>query len=154
MFQHATEHENHNWFGELQFYNAEYHHRGQAHKHVRKPRQDDRRCTSRTHRVGAFATESSWTLWHIGGVPARTPTEYQCFHGGRPWVARNQLHTTNTKSTRPRYTAPPFGYQHGVGAGSLKPQNYEAATKLGDKNTFTSSSQVQERPNRKPSPRF
>ena len=26
-------------------------------------------------------------------VPARTPTVHQCLYGGRPWVARSQLHT-------------------------------------------------------------
>ena len=42
------------WFGELPFHDAEHHHRGQVHKHVRKRRQDDRRRTNRTHRVGAL----------------------------------------------------------------------------------------------------
>ena len=36
------------------------------------------------------ATELSWTLWHTGGSPARTPTVHQCLRGGRPWVARSK----------------------------------------------------------------
>ena len=59
----------------------------------------------------------------------------------------------NTKTTRPKFTASRLGYQHGSGAGLLRRQIYEAATKLDGKNTFTSSSQTQGRPNRKPSPR-
>ena len=30
-------------------------------------------------------------------VPARTPTVHQCFYGGRPWVARDTLHTIPPK---------------------------------------------------------
>ena len=59
--------------------------------------------------------------------------------------------TTNT--TRPRFTAPRLGYQHGSGAGLLEPQIYDAATELGDKSTFTSPPQIQEKPNRNPSAR-
>ena len=40
-----------------------------------------------------------------------------------------------TKTTRPRFTAPRLGYQHGSGAGLLKPQINGAATELGDKNS-------------------
>ena len=39
---------------ELQIHDAEHHHRGQAHTHVRKRRQNDRRRTDRTHRVGVL----------------------------------------------------------------------------------------------------
>ena len=38
LFQRATEHENHIWFGELPFHDVKHHHRRQAHKHVRKRR--------------------------------------------------------------------------------------------------------------------
>ena len=34
-------------------------------------------------------------------VPARTPTVHQCLFGGRPWVARSNLHeTTNDNKTK------------------------------------------------------
>ena len=61
-------------------------------------------------------------------VPARTRTVHQCLHGGKPWVARDTLHHT-TKTTRPRFTASRFGYQHGCGSGLLKPQIYEMTTR-------------------------
>ena len=54
VFQHATEHENHNWFGELPFHGEKHHHRRQAHKHVRKRGQDVRSRINRTHRIGAM----------------------------------------------------------------------------------------------------
>ena len=82
-------------------------------------------------------------------VPARTPTVHQCFHGGRPWVAHNKLHAQH-RNDKTKVIAPRLGYQHGGGVGLLKPQIFEAATELGDKNTFTSPPQIQERPNRNP----
>ena len=102
---HRT-HESH--FGELQFYNAGHHHRGQAHKHVRKRRQDGRR-TNRTHRVGARSqgwrsvTESSWTLWHTGGPCKDTGTPVPLRREAQ--VARDTLHVT------PRFAARRLGYQ-------------------------------------------
>ena len=80
----------HNWFGECFFYDAEHHHRGQAHKHVRKARQDDRRRTNSTHRVGALPQS------HPGLVGPRKDT-----HGTpvplRRKAVGNQLHTTTPK---------------------------------------------------------
>ena len=42
------------------------------------------------HRVTLDSVAHWW-------VPARTPTVHQCFHGGRPWVARG---LPDTRSTR------------------------------------------------------
>ena len=44
-----------------------------------------------TARTGLGALLARW--W----VPASTPTVHQCLYGGRPWVARNHLHTTTPK---------------------------------------------------------
>ena len=95
------------------------------------------------HRVILDSVAHCW-------VPARTPTVHSAFtEGGRGWPqTRFTRHHQNDKT---KVTAPRLGHEHGCGAGLLKPQIYEAAT---DKNTFTSPPQIQERPNRQPSPRF
>ena len=51
---------------------------------------------------------------------------------GRPWVAQKH-HKTQTLTRRRNKFVEPL---HGSGAGSLRPQIYEATTELGDKNTF------------------
>ena len=136
---HSTKHVSHDWFGESQFYDGKLHRKGPAHKHGRKRRQDDRRPTNRTHRVCALPQSH----------PARTPTEHQCLYGGRPWVARDTLHATPPKRQAlvANIEAEPI---------LLTPQIQEASTRLSDKNTITITSppQIQERPNRRPSPRF
>ena len=124
----------HNWFGELQFYNAEHHHRGQAHKHVRTPRQDDRRRTNRTQRVGALPQSHfglCGTLVGPGKDTPGTPVPLRRGAVGGPQPASHD----NTETTRLRFTASRFGYQHGRGAGLLKPQIYEALSKLDEKNS-------------------
>ena len=135
----------HNRFGELQFYSAEHHHRGQAHKHVRKPRQHDRRRTNSTHRVGVLPQSHPGLCGTLVG-PSKdtrgTPVPLQRKTVGGPQPASHD----NTETTRPRFAASRFGYQHGSGASLLKPQIFEAATKLDDKNTFTSPPQIHERP--------
>ena len=53
-----------------------------------------RQETHRPHAQGSLChrvTLDSVAHWW---VPARTPTAHQCFHGGRPWVARDTLHAT------------------------------------------------------------
>ena len=90
-----------------------------------------------TARTGS-ATESSWTLCALVG-PGKdthgTPVPLRREAVGGPRHASSDT----TKTTRPRFTAPRLGYQHGSGAGLLKPQIYEAATELGDKNNVHES---------------
>ena len=69
---------------------------GQAHKHVRKRRQDDRTRTNRTHRVGALPQSHPGLCGRLV-VPARTPTVHLCLYGKRPWVAQDTLHATPPK---------------------------------------------------------
>ena len=92
---------------------------GQAHKHVRKRRQHDRRLTNRTHRLAAH-----W--W----VPVGTHTGLQ------------QASRDTTKTTRLRFTALRLGNQDGSGTSLNKPQICEAATEFSDKKTFTSPPQI------------
>ena len=135
----------HNGIGKLQFYNAKHHHRGQAHKHVRKRRQADRRRTDRAHRVGALPPSHPGlcgTLVGPGKDTHATPVPLWREAVGGPRHAPRDT----TKTTTPRFAAPRLGYQHGSGAGLLKPQMYEAATELGDKN----SSRVHHRSKTKP----
>ena len=56
-YSNMPQNTNHKWFGELRFHSAEHPHRGQAHTHVRIRRQDDRRRTNRTHRVGVTGNQ-------------------------------------------------------------------------------------------------
>ena len=126
----------HNWFGAVQFYSAEHHHRGQAHKHVRSRRQDDRRRTNRTHTVGALPQSHPGLCGTLVG-PSKdthgTPVPLRREAVGGPRHAPRDT----TKTTRPRFTAPRLGYQQGSGAGLLKPQIYEAATELGERTSST-----------------
>ena len=80
----------------LQFHNAEHHHRGQGHKHIRKRRHDCRRCTDRTHRVGTLLPMPSrlGIGGHTGGSRQGHPRYISAQTVGRLWVAHNKLHTT------------------------------------------------------------
>ena len=108
VFQRATEHGNHNWFGELPFHDAKHHHRGQAHKHVCKRRQDDRRRTNRTYRVGALPQSHPGlfgTLVGPGKDTHGTSVPLRKAVGGPRHASRD-----TRKTTRPRFTAPRLGY--------------------------------------------
>ena len=76
----------HSWFEEVPLYDATHLYCGNAHKHGRRRRQDDR-STHQPHAQGwRSATESSWTLWHTERGPLQdthgTPVPER---GGRGW---------------------------------------------------------------------
>ena len=92
------------------FHNAEHHHRGQAHKHARKRRQDDRRRTNRTHKIWRSATESPWTLWHTGGSRQGHPRYTSAStEGGRGWPGTQS--TRHHHKDKTKVITPSFGYQ-------------------------------------------
>ena len=96
----------HNWFGELQFYNAEHH------QHVRMRRQDDRRRTNRTHRVGALPQSHPGlcgTLLGPGKDTDDTPVPLR--EGGRGWPKTR--FTRHHQNDMTKVTAPRLGDQHG-----------------------------------------
>ena len=104
----------HNCFGELQFYNAKHHHRGQAHK-------DDRRRTNRTHRVGALPQSDPGLCGTLVGPSKdthRAPVPPRREAVGGP--QRDKLHT-QYRNDKTKVTVPRLGYQQGSGAGLLKP---------------------------------
>ena len=98
----------HNWFGAVQFYSAEHHHRGQAHKHVRSRRQDDRSRTNHTHTVGALPQSHPGLCGTLVGPNKDThgaPVPLRREAVGGPRHAPRDT----TKTTRPRFTAPRLG---------------------------------------------
>ena len=106
MFQHATENKCHNRLENYKFHNAEHHHRGQAHKHVRKRRQDDRRRINRTHRVGALPQSHSGlcgTLVGPGKDTHGTPVPLRREAVGCPRFAPRDTTTTTTRPRLPRH---------------------------------------------------
>ena len=92
-------------FGGFTCHDAKHHRRGQVHQHVRS-----------SHAQGwRSATESSWTLWHTGGPDKDThgtPVPQRRGAVGGPRHASSDT----IKTTRPRFTAPRLGYQHGSGS--------------------------------------
>ena len=100
----------------------------------RMRRQIDRRRTNRTHRVGALPQSHPGLCGTLAAPGKDTPPYISAStEGGRGWPkTRFTRHHQNDKT---KVTAPRLGYQCGSGAGLLKPQIYEAATKLGDKNS-------------------
>ena len=81
---------------ELQFHDAEHHHRGQAHKHDRKRRQDDRK-THPPHTQGWRFAPDAILPGHRRAhwwVLARTSTVNQCPHCGQTVGGHNKLHAT------------------------------------------------------------
>ena len=92
-----------------------------------------RQETHQAHAQGwRSATESPWTLWHTGGSrQGHSRYTSASTEGDRGWPETRSArhhHNDETKVITPR-----LGYQHGSGAGSLKPQIYEATTQLSDK---------------------
>ena len=105
--------------GQLPFHDANHHHRGQLHKHVRKRRRDDRRRTNRTHRVVALPQSHPGlcgTLVGPGKDTHSTPVPLRREAVGGP---RHASHDT-TITTRPRFTASRLGDQHVCGARLLR----------------------------------
>ena len=120
---------------ELQFHDAEHHHRGHAHKHVRKPRQDGRRRTDRTHTVGALLPMPS--CLGIGGHTGESRQGHPRYTSasteeGRWWPETSSTrHHHNDKTKVTIITR--LGFLHGSGAGLSKPQVHDATAELGDK---------------------
>ena len=112
VFQHATEHKVSQSFGEYKFHKAEHHHRGQAHKRVRKRRQDDTRRTARTrlalcHRVTLDSVARWWVLartTHGTPVPPRSEAVGGPRHAPRDTPKRRDqgYHATLWLPTRQR----------------------------------------------------
>ena len=114
-------------------YNAKHHHRGQAHKHVRKRRQDDRRRTNRTQRVGALLLMPS--CLGIGGHTGGSRQGQPRYTSGTPVrlrreaVVHNKLQATPpTRQDQGHSAAAPW-----LPTGSVKEQD---ATQMEDKKRF------------------
>ena len=126
--------------GKLPFHDANHHHRGQVHKHVRKRRRDDRRRTNRTHRLSLCHRVILHSVAHWW-VLARTPTVHQCLYGGRPWVAQDTLHAT-----------PPLRQDQGLQRHALVTNMFAepvCCDRAWVQKQFTSPPPIQEGPNRK-----